>query len=64
MPPGLLALGRFAPRRAREKHWRQVDLARQVVDDAQGRLPAIVEKPAIGAQHGKLQRETAFNPAA
>ncbi len=57
---GLLALGLFASRRAKEKHRRQIELARQVVDDAQRRLPVIVEKPAMGAQHAKLQGETAF----
>lgn len=39
-----------------EQHRRQLQLARQMVDDPQRRLPIIVEKPAVGPQHAKLQR--------
>jgi len=40
---GLPALGLFAPRRIEKENWRQVELARQMIDDAQRRLPVIVE---------------------
>lgn len=57
---GLLALGRFTFRRAEKEDRRQLELARQVIDDPQRRLPVIVEEPAMGAHHTELQRKTAF----
>lgn len=39
------------------QHWGQIELTRQVIDDAQRRLAVVIEKPAVGAQHAQLQGE-------
>ena len=51
------ALGLRAARRVEEQNRRQIELAREVVDDLDRRLPVIVEKAAMGAKHAQLQRE-------
>jgi hypothetical protein len=43
----------------KEQHRRQLELARQMVDDAERGLPVIVQKPAVGPQHAELQRVAA-----
>ena len=42
-----------------KQHRRQSELARQVVDDLDRRLPVVVEEAAMGAQHAELQGEAA-----
>ena len=37
-----------------QQHWGQIELTRQVIDDAQRRLAVVIEKPAVGAQHAQL----------
>ena len=51
------ALGLRAARRVEVQNRRQIELAREVVDDLDRRPPVIVEKAAMGAKHAQLQRE-------
>jgi hypothetical protein len=43
-----------------EQNRRQAELAGQMVDDLDGRVPVVIEKVAMGAQHAELQGETAM----
>ena len=42
-----------------EQHRSQADLPRQMIDDAQGSLPIVLQEPAMGAQHAQLERKAA-----
>ena len=61
MTTDALSLGPFRLRTARpveEQHRRQAELAGQMVDDLDRRVPVVVEEAAVGAQHAELQGET------
>ena len=51
------AFGLRAARRVEVQNRRQIELARQVIDDLDRRPPIVVEKAAMGAKHAQLQRE-------
>ena len=50
----LLPLGLRAARSIEEQHRRQPELAGEVVDDLDRRLPVVIEKAAMGAKHAEL----------
>ncbi|HME21987.1 MAG TPA: hypothetical protein VKI44_11720 [Acetobacteraceae bacterium] len=56
----LRSLCLWTARPIEEQNRRQAELARQMVDDLDGRVPVVIEKVAMGAQHAELQGETAM----
>ena len=55
----LLPLGLCPARSVEEEHRCQPELAGEVVDDLDRRVPVVIEKAAVGAKHAELQGEAA-----
>src|SRR4051812_20708264 len=57
--PGAWYRGRRLRARSRGVASPPADLPRQMIDDAQGNLPIVLQEPAMGAQHAQLERKAA-----